>query len=164
MTIRDVGQPDSVVVYQRAPAAVARAIGSAPALALASLIIAAGTMLVMSVADDFAEAYVDSSRHANPLTALRWESGSRLAVAGIALLLAIIAGIRYTRDLPATRYVFSDDGQEADESVEGTEPPGWVKLLVGASIVVSVVAVVLNGVDLAMTLHLHESPNFGLQG
>ncbi|HEX3824965.1 MAG TPA: hypothetical protein VHV79_10925 [Mycobacteriales bacterium] len=164
MSVRETDQPDAVVIHAGAPAAMARAIGSAPALALASLIVATATLLTMSVADEVADAYVDSSRHAIALTAVRWAAGSRTAVACVALLLAVIAGIRYARDLPATRYEFSDDGQEAQESVSGTEPPGWVKLLIGASIVVSVLAIVANAVAFAVTLHLHESPNFGIPG
>jgi hypothetical protein len=161
-TVRDLGEPDSIVIHPNPVAAIARAAGSATALALVALIAATATMLSMSVADDIADAELYSSRGFNNLEALRWESGTRLVIAVIAMLLAVLAGLRYSRDLPATRYTFSADGEEAAESAEGAEPPGWVSLLVGSAIVVSVLAIVLNAVAFALTLHLHESPNFGL--
>jgi hypothetical protein len=82
----------------------------------------------------------------------------------VATLLAVVAGIRYSRDLPATRYTFSADGEDAAESAEGAEAPVWVVLLVGAGIVVSLLALLLNAIAFALTLHLHESPNFGVTG
>jgi hypothetical protein len=162
--VRDVSEPDSVVIHANPVAAIARAASSATALAVVALITATATMLSMSVANDIAGAKLASSHGFNNLEALRWESGTRLVIAVIALLLALLAGIRYSRDLPATRYTFSVDGEEATESSEGAEPPGWVSLLVGSAVVVSVLAVLLNAIALAFTLHLHESPNFGLPG
>jgi hypothetical protein len=162
-----VGEPDgpeTVVIRANPVAAIGRAAGSAHALALAALITATATMLSMSVANDIAEAKLYSSRGFNNLAEIRWAAGTRLVIAGVAVLLAVLAGVRYSRGLPATRYTFSADGEEAAESTEGTEPPGWVGLLVGAGIIVSILAVVLNALALAMTLHLHESPNFGLPG
>jgi hypothetical protein len=153
---------DSVVIHPNPFAVIARVAGSVTALALAALITATATMLTMSVADDIADARLYSSRGFNNLEALRWAAGTRLVVAGIAMLLALVAGIRYSRGLPATRYTFSVDGQEATESTEGAEAPGWVGLLVGSAVVVSVLAILLNALALALTLHLHESPKFGL--
>jgi hypothetical protein len=133
---------------------------SAPALALAALITAAATMLNMSAATEIAEAKYLSSSGDN-LSLVRWEIAVRLIVAVVALVLALLAGLRYSRDLPATRYTFSADGEEADESTEGNEAAGWVKLLVGAAVVVSILAIVLNGVAILMTIGLHQSSSFG---
>lgn len=162
LRVRDPVESDSVLIRPNPFGVIARAAGSATALALASLITATATMLTMSAALDIADAKVYSSRGLNNLGAIRWEAGTRLILAGLALLLAILAGIRYSRDLPATRYTFSVDGEDATESIEGTRAPGWVTLLVGSAVVVSMLAVVLNVVAWAITLHLHESPNFGL--
>jgi hypothetical protein len=118
----------------------------------------------MAVANDIADAKLYSSRGFNNLTAIHWVAGTRLIIAGVALVMTLIAGVRFSRSLPATRYTFSDDGEEAVESIEGGEPPGWVPLLVGSAFVVSVVSLVLNAVALIITLHLHESPNFGIPG
>ena len=160
----DADHPDSVLIRRNPFAAIAVAAGSAPALALAALITATATLLVMGVTNDIADAKLYSSRGFDNLAELRWASGSRLVVAGFALLLAVIAGVRYSRRLPATRYTFSPDGEEATESSEGAEAPGWINTLVGSAVVVSVIAVVLNAIAFVMTLHLHESPNFGLPG
>jgi hypothetical protein len=116
----------------------------------------------MSAAADISDAKVYSSHGLSDLAGVRWAAGTRLVVAVVALLIAVIAGVRYSRGLPATRYTFSADGEEATESIEGAEPPGWIKLLVGTSVVVSVLAIVLNASALAFALGLHESPNFGL--
>jgi hypothetical protein len=161
-TVQYVDAPDSVTIHPNPIGAIARAAGSATSLALVSLITATATMLSISAADDIAEAKLYSSRGFDNLEAVRWEAGTRLVLAGVALVLAIIAGVRYSRGLPATRYTFSVDSEDATESIEGSNPPGWVTLLVGSGFVVSVLAVVLNAVALATTLHLHESPNFGL--
>jgi hypothetical protein len=69
-----------------------------------------------------------------------------------------------TRAAYPRRYTFSADGEEAIESIEGAEPAIWVRLLVGSGMIVSVLAVLLNGVALAFSLKLHESPNFGIPG
>lgn len=162
-TDADVDDSASDVVLRTNPAmAMARALVSAPALALTSLIAATATTLAMSVAGDIAQAKFYSSRGINNLEILRWESGVRLVIAAVALGLAVAAGVRYSRGLPATRYTFSPDGEEAVESTIGSDPPGWMVLLVGSSLAMSILAVVWNAVALAMTLHLHESPNFGI--
>jgi hypothetical protein len=157
-----VEEPDSVVIHAAPFGAIARAAGSASALALTALITATATMLEMSAATDVADAKLYSSRGVNNLEAIRWAAGTRLIVAAVALLLAILAGVRYSRDLPATRYPFSADGQEVSESTGGAEAPGWVRLLVGSSVVVSVLAILLNAFAFALALGLHESRSFGL--
>lgn len=162
--VRDVDRSDSVLIRPKPFSAIARAAGSDAALALAALITATATILTMSVTNDIADAKLYSSHGIDELAPLRWAAGARLVVAVVAMLLAVIAGLRYSRNLPATRYTFSPDGEEATESSEGAEAPAWVKMLVGSAGVVSLIAIVLNATALVMTLHLHESPNFGLQG
>jgi hypothetical protein len=162
--VHDLDRPDSVLIRPNPVSAMVRAAGSDAALALAALIIATATILTMSVTNDIADAKLYSTRGIDELVPLRWAAGARLIVAAVAMLLAVIAGIRYSRNLPATRYTFSPDGEEAAESLEGAEPPGWVKMLVGAAVVVSLIAIVLNATAFVMTLHLHESPNFGVPG
>jgi hypothetical protein len=160
--VEDVNTLDSVVIRPNPFGVVSRAAASTTALALTALIGATGTMLSMSVANDISAAKLYSSRGFNNLAEIRWAAGTRLIVAGVALLLAIIAGIRYSHDLPATRYTFAADGEDTTESTEGTEAPDWIKMLVGSSVAVSALAVVLNAVALALALRLHESSNFGL--
>jgi hypothetical protein len=155
-------EPDTVLIRAAPFDAIARAAGSASALALTALIAATATMLDMSAASDVGDAKVYSARGLDNLVAIRWAAGTRLIVAAIALLIAIAAGVRYARGLPATRYTFTVDGQEASESTEGAEAPSWVRLLVGSSVVVCVLAVVLNVSALAFAFGLHESPNFGV--
>jgi hypothetical protein len=162
LEVRNGDEPDSVVIRPNPFGAIARAAGSATALALSALVTATATMLNMSVANDLADAKLYSSRGLNNLEAIRWVAGTRLIVAGVALLLALLAGIRYSRDQPATRYTFSVDGQEATESTEGAAAPDWIRMLVGSAVVVSVLAILLNALALLLTLHLHESPNFGV--
>jgi multisubunit Na+/H+ antiporter MnhB subunit len=158
----DADAPDSVLMRPNPVSAIARAAGSATALALTALIVATATMLNMSAANDIADAKLYSSRGLNDLAAIRWVAGTRLIVAGVALLLALLAGVRYSRGQPAIRYTFSEDGEEATESSEGADAPAWVSLLVGSAVAVSLLALLLNGLAWALTLHLHESPNFGL--
>jgi hypothetical protein len=162
LKVRDGDEADSVVIRPNPFGAIARAAGSATALALCALITATATMLNMSVANDLADAKLYSSRGLNTLEAIRWAAGTRLVIACIALLLAVLAGIRYSRDQSATRYTFSVDADEATESTEGAPAPDWVRMLVGSAVVVSVLAILLNALALALTLHLHESPNFGI--
>jgi hypothetical protein len=162
MGTRDTDDPDSVVIRTNAAGAIARAAGSATTLAAVALITATVTMLNMSAANDIGDAKISSSRGINNLEEIRWVAGTRLIVAVVALLIAILAGIRYSRDLPATRYTFTAEGEEATESIEGAGAPGWVTLLVGTGVVVSALAILLNAVALAFALHLHESPNFGI--
>jgi hypothetical protein len=162
LEVREGDDPNSVVIRPNPFGAIARAAGSATALALAALITATATIVNMSVANDLADAKLYSSRGINSLDAIRWAAGTRLIVACIGLLLALLAGIRYSRDQPATRYTFSVDGQEATESTVGAAAPDWVRMLVGAAVVISVLAIILNALALLLTLHLHESPNFGV--
>jgi hypothetical protein len=162
LELRAVDETDSVVIHPNPFGVIARVAGSAAALALSALIAATATMLNMSVVNDIADAKLYSSRGINNLEAIRWAAGIRLIVACVALLLAVLAGLRYSRDQPATRYTFTADGEEATESIVGVDAPGWVRLLVGSSVVVSVLAILLNAVAVALALHLHESPNFGL--
>jgi hypothetical protein len=157
-----VDHAETVVVHPNPFEVLARAAISAPALALASLITATATLVVVSAANDIAEAKFYSARGLDNLAQLRWVAGGRLVVAVLALLLAVLAGFRYSRDLPVTRYTFSPDGEEAVESIEGTEPARWIRYLVGAAAVVAILAIVINGVAVLMTLGLHESPNFGI--
>jgi hypothetical protein len=157
----DINEPESVIVRENPFGTIARAAVSAPAIALAALITATATMLNMAATSEIAEAKLFSTSGVDNIAVLRWESGTRLIVAVIAFLLAVLAGLRFSHDLPATRYTFSADGEEATESIEGTEAPGWVRFLVGGAFVVAVLAIVLNGVALLMTLGLHMSPNFG---
>jgi hypothetical protein len=107
---RDQGPLDSFVVHQRPFAALAHAAISSTALALAALITATATILVMAVSSDIADARLESSHGFNNLKAIRWAAGTRLAGAVIAILLTILASFRYSRDLPATRYTFAADG------------------------------------------------------
>jgi hypothetical protein len=158
----DVNESDSVVIHPNPFGVIGRVAGSAGALALSALITATATMLNMSVVDDIADAKLYSSHGINNLEAIRWAAGIRLVVACVALLLAVLAGLRYSRDQPAIRYTFTADGEEATESVAGVEAPGWVRLLVGSSVVVSLLAILLNATVMVLALHLHESPNFGL--
>jgi hypothetical protein len=155
-------EADSVVVRTPLFAAIAHAAGSATTLATVALITATATMLNMSVANDIADAKLYSSRGINNLEAIRWVAGTRLVIACVALLISIVAGARYSRDLPTTRYTFSADGEEATESIEGAGAPLWVTLLVGSGFVVSLLAILLNAIALAFALHLHESLNFGV--
>jgi hypothetical protein len=157
-----VDQVETVVIRPNPFGVIGRAVGSTTALALTALIGATVTLLNMSLANDIAEARLYSHRGFDTLAEIRWAAGARLIVAGAALLLAIIAGIRYSRALPATRYTFSADGEEATESTEGVDAPGWVGLLVGSSVAVSVLAILLNAIALVLALRLHESPNFGV--
>jgi hypothetical protein len=158
----DVNESDSVVIHPNPFGTVGRVAGSAGALALSALITATATMLNMSVVNDIADAKLYSSRGINNLEAIRWAAGIRLVLACVALLLAVLAGLRYSRAQPVTRYTFTADGEEATESIEGVDAPGWVRMLVGSSVVVSVLAILLNATALVLALHLHESPNFGL--
>ena len=157
-------EPETILIRPNSFEAIARAAVSAPALALAALVTATATILDMAVTNEIAEAKLFSVSGVDNLTLLRWEAGTRLIVAVMAFLLALLAGFRYSRDLPATRYTFSPDGEEAVESIEGTETAGWVRFLVGSAVLVAVLAIVLNAVALLMTLGLHESPNFGVPG
>jgi hypothetical protein len=162
LELGDVNESDSVVIHPNPFGVIGRVAGSAAALSLSALIGATATMLNMSVVNDIADAKLYSSRGVNNLEAIRWAAGTRLIVACVALLLAVLAGLRYSRDQPAIRYTFAADGEEATESVAGVEAPGWVRMLVGSSIVVSVLAILLNATAVVLALHLHESPNFGL--
>jgi hypothetical protein len=157
-------EPETVVVYASLPRAIAHAAGSASALAVVALITATATIFNVAAAADIAESKLVTVRAFNELDEIRWVSGTRLVVAGIALLIAIVAGSRYTRGLPSTQYTFTADGEEANESVEGVDAPGWITMLVGAAVTISVLAIVLNGIAFAMTFHLHQSPNFGSTG
>lgn len=157
-------ESDSVVIRPNSFGTIARAASSAAALALAALITATATVLNMSLVNDIAAAKFYNSRGFNNLAELRWEAGARLIVAGIAMLVALLAGLGYSRDQPAVRFTFLADDEEPIESAEGNEAPGWVRMLVGSAVVVSVLAVLLNAIAFATTLHLHESPNFGLPG
>jgi hypothetical protein len=159
---RDRAEIDSVVVRPSLFGVVGRLAGTPGALALAALIIATATMLDMSAANDIADAKLYSSRGLNNLGGLRWVAGTRLIVAGIGLLMALIAAARFARDLPTTRYTFSSGGEEATESFDGVEPPVWMAMVVGTAVVVSLLAILLNGVAWVFALHLHESPNFGV--
>jgi hypothetical protein len=162
MLSRDDHEPDSVVLRPGLVVAVSRAARSAPALALAAIIVATATLISMSAANDIAEARVESSHHFNNLDVIRWTAGTRLVMAGIALLLALLAGAQFARELPGTRYTFSDSDDDAVETPEGAEPPTSLKLLVGSAFLVAVLAVVLNAVALIFALSLHESLNFGV--
>lgn len=153
---------DSILIRRNPVGAIVDAAGSAGALALASLVTATATILTMSVAADFGDAKLYSSRGLNDLLGIRWIAGARLVIAAVALLLGVIAGVRYARSLPATRYVFVDSQREPDESLEGDEQPGWVTLLVGSSVVVSVLAILLNAAAFAVAMHAHQSPDFGV--
>jgi hypothetical protein len=154
----EIHEQDSVVIHQRTATAVIRAAGTAPAVAAVALITATATLLNMSVANDIGDARLYNTSTFAGLVAIRWAAGTRLALAVIALLLVVFAGVRYARDLPATRYTFSADGEEATDSTEGVDAPTWVTVLVGAAALVSVLAVVLNAVALLIALHTHQSP------
>jgi hypothetical protein len=156
------GEVDEVVIRPNPFGVIGRAVGSTGALALTALIGATVTLLNMALANDIAEAKLYSHPGFDTLAEIRWAAGTRLIIAGVALLLAVVAGIRYSRALPATRYTFSADGEEATESTEGVDAPGWVRLLVGSSVAVSVLAILLNAIALLLALRLHESPNFGV--
>jgi hypothetical protein len=97
--------PESVVVRSNSAGAIGRGAGSATALATAALITSTTTLLSMSAAADIGDAKVYGSRGFNELDAIRWQAGTRLVVAGVALLLAVLAGVRYARGLPATLHV-----------------------------------------------------------
>lgn len=153
---------ESVVIRPNPFSEIGRAVASTSGLALTALIGATATLLSMSVANDIAEAKLYSHRGFDSLAEIRWAAGTRLVVAGVALLIAIVAGIRYSRGLPATRYTFSPDGKDATESTDGVDAPGWITMLVGSSVTACVLAVVLNAIALVMALRLHESPNFGV--
>jgi hypothetical protein len=156
------GDVDSVVVRPTTASALSGVVGFAPALALAALVTATATMLAMSLANEVADAKSFSSHGFPGLSVLRWTVGTRLVVAGIALLLALLALRRYRHDLPVTRYTFSEDGAEATDEIVGNEPPDWIRFLVGAALLVSLLAIVLNGVALAFAVQPHMSPNFGV--
>lgn len=153
---------ESVVIRSNPFGVIVRAVVSVTGLASTALIGATVTLLSMSAANDIAEAKLYSHRGFDNLAEIRWAAGTRLIVAAVSLVLAIVAGIRYSRGLPATRYTFSADDADATESTVGTNAPGWHTFLVGSSVGVSILAIVVNAIALVMALRLHESPNFGL--
>jgi len=116
-----------------------------------------------SAADDISNIKLDSTRGFKALVAIRWAVGTRFVVACLALVLAVVAGVRYARSLPVRRIEFRDD-REPLESTDGDAPPGWVSLLVGSGAMVALLAVVVNAVGLIYALEVHQSSGFGIVG
>lgn len=156
------GEPETVLVRPNIFAAMVRAAGSTPALALAALITATAAMTILSPANDFATAEFYSAHELNDLTELRWVTVSRLVVAGLGLLLAALAALRHAGELPALRYTFFDNGDETLEETEAAAVPRWITLLVGSSLLVSVLAVALNAAAFGLAMNVHHSPSFSV--
>jgi hypothetical protein len=119
---------------------------SAPALAIASLVVGFISLSVLEDADLLGEvALFGGSSNQSNLTQLRVSAAVRLIVAVIAIALAVASGLRLISE--------DFDGERAD--------PSWVRAAAGAGLVVSVLGALLAAITLIYALQAHVPTSFG---
>jgi hypothetical protein len=142
-----------------------RLIASPPALAVASLVIAMAALMTMAAATEIGDVYVNTAKHATTNAFFRLASGVRLGVSLIAMLLAVVAAMRQIPD-PLSSYLQSEDDVDADLSAipagSVDEVAQWIRTLIGAALVVALLAVVVNGAAFfyALATHSSQTPGF----
>ena len=161
-SLDDVDLPD----FASRSGLIVRLMGSPPALAVASLVIAMAALMTMAAASEIGDVYVNTAKHATTNAFFRLASGVRLGVSLIALLLAVVAAMRQIPD-PLSRYLKSEGDVDADlsaiaaGSAEDVSP--WIRTLIGAALVVALLAVLVNGAAFfyALATHSSQNPGFG---
>jgi hypothetical protein len=162
--------PDLFVYRPNPIASALRYAASAPALALGSLIVSTATILTMAAVSDIGDLAIYGSRRPNNISPLRWDTGVRLGVAVLALLLALIAAAMYVSSRPGIEVVLdAEPGLDADLDADDDDPlddddgTRSVRLLIGAAVVVGVIAILLNAAAFgaAMSTHVPSNGFFG---
>jgi hypothetical protein len=121
---------------------------SAPAMALASLLLSFATLTVMQTASEVGDlVYFNNGTPGGTLSQLRVSVGVRLGVGLVGLLLAVLAAVQIHDD--------EDLGAEdADLALPGD--PLWVRGVTGAALLISVGSVVLSAGALIYSLSVHN--------
>jgi hypothetical protein len=130
------------------PAELWRLAVSAPALGLASLVVAFASLTLVQASEEFGEAVLIGGAGQNPsaITQLRVSAAVRLGLAVVALILAVASGLRLRAS-----------------DLDDVEPdPLWIRVVTGAGLVVALLSVVVTGAELIYMFGLH--PRAGLNG
>lgn len=122
-----------------------RLVVSPAAVAVASIILALSSLGQQQDATELGDVAYFGSKHPSELTVFRTSSAFRVGVAGIALLLAIVAAVWVRRWVAA---------QEETEDGRGTS---WVPPAVGAAVIVSLVGVAGAVLTLVRALETHAT-------
>jgi hypothetical protein len=143
-----IGDDEDYPSYSRERAGLAAMMLSAPSLAIASLVLGFASMTAFRSADLIGESTLISSKakHLSQLTELRAIAYVQVIPAVVALVLAIAAGLRVNG-------VVADD----DNVDDGLADPTWIRALVGAALIVAVLATIATAAALIYTVHAHAS-------
>jgi hypothetical protein len=139
---------------------VARLAGSVPALGLSSLIVGSATFLSVSAAANVGDLVLYTRRNIAYVDSIRWASGFRLVIAVIALGLGIVAALRLAADQHDPLDDDFDDDDLDDEAVADA-PASWVRTVVGAALLVGLLAVIINGLAFIDAIQAHSPADFG---
>jgi hypothetical protein len=141
------GDDEDFAVYPGRGREVLHLAVSAPALAIAALVLAFLPLGFMQAAQDAGDTalFSSNSNQISDLRVYRVAGAVRLAMAVVALVVAGIAGARLRLA------EFDDDPVD----------PYWVRAVVGAALVVAVVAVVVSAAVLLYALQVHTGKSFG---
>jgi hypothetical protein len=123
---------------------------SAPALAIASVVLGFASLTVVQASEELGEAVLFSANSKNPsdLTQLRVSAAVRLLIALVAAVLAISSGMR----LRATDVDDPDNDRPAD--------PLWLRGVTGAGLLVALVSIIVTGVALIYVFRVNPGAGF----
>jgi ABC-type Fe3+ transport system permease subunit len=132
----------------------ARIATSPAAMAIGSLVIGLAALAGAHLADVIGETRLlgSDARRVSELTELRVIAIVQLVLAGIALVLAVLSGVR-------VREATDVDGEDVSR-----RDPEWVRGAAGAALIVSVISVTLAVVALVYALTTSARPSFGFAG
>jgi hypothetical protein len=143
-----IGDDEGYSSYSRERAGLVAMMLSAPSLAIASLVIGFASLSAFRAADLIGETALITSKSKNlsQLTELRAIAYVQVIAAIVALALAIAAGLR-------VHGLVADDDAVDDNLAD----PTWIRALVGAALIVAVLAVIAGAGTLIYTVHAHAS-------
>lgn len=126
---------------------------SAPAMAIASLLLSLAVLTTIQAGVELGETRAFSHSGSSNLTILRWSTAVRLGFGVIGLVLAVLAAVQVHDD---------EDLGADDEDLALPGDPLWVRALTGAALLLSIGAVVVGAAAFiyAATAHTANGVSF----
>lgn len=141
-----------------------------PALGVASLVLSLSSLMLVQSARELGDTYVIAHGSRDTLPVYRWATGIQLGVAALAVVLSIIGIVLLLGRRPKVTVQPADfdadaatlDRMEAATLAQAGGPPAWMATLVGASLVVGIVALCVNAIAFGYAMTASTPPAYNI--
>ncbi|MGN6474630.1 MAG: hypothetical protein ACTHK4_13415 [Mycobacteriales bacterium] len=166
----EMGVPDPVgtepISYSVGPSQLRRFCGvlvTPTALGIAGLALSLASLIIVDASNEIGDVHAITHRASTTLVVYRWSTGIRMGIAALAVVLAVVGIRRLLGRRPRLTVEPADfesdertvDELEADVLAHVSSPPSWLAGLVGASLLVSLVALGINAAAFGYAMSAH---------